>query len=397
MSPRPAHPRSRPGRAPAPCGRSSASFYRVARAAKAIGAAAAPAVRRRCVASLHALFRRHENRTCQHAASFMTAAASMILRGAPCSRGCGTPSKGRSRASKSRSSWRSASAPRAAICSSSTCRGAGKTIGARSARRPSAVSFGRVQFTSDLLPSDVLGVSVYDQRSGEFTLKQGPIFANVLLADEINRASLRTQSALLEAMNEGYISTGRPDHSGCLTRSSSSRRRTPRISPARSRRRSRSSIAFSSGCACRYPPPQGRDASLLDRQHRHRAGRSGSGLRPVAAQGLPQLQRARCTRCSSSRLAFRQLSYTRLIQAHRDRPPCCSAFAARARSRSATVLRLRPLQRGRNYHRRRQSTISPFPRCAPRPPATHADGFMPTRDEAEAALREIVARVPVPL
>src|SRR5260370_22938237 len=64
----------------------------------------------------------------------------------------------------------------------------------------------RVQFTSDLLPSDVLGVSVYDQRRGEFVLRHGPIFANILLADEINRASPRTQSALLEAMNEGQVS-----------------------------------------------------------------------------------------------------------------------------------------------------------------------------------------------
>src|SRR4029077_13862144 len=64
----------------------------------------------------------------------------------------------------------------------------------------------RVQFTSDLLPSDVLGVSVYDQRRGEFVLRHGPIFANILLADEINRASPRTQSALLEALNEGELS-----------------------------------------------------------------------------------------------------------------------------------------------------------------------------------------------
>jgi len=64
----------------------------------------------------------------------------------------------------------------------------------------------RIQFTSDLLPSDVLGVSVYDQRIGEFFFRQGPIFTNVLLADEINRASPRTQSALLEAMNEGQVS-----------------------------------------------------------------------------------------------------------------------------------------------------------------------------------------------
>src|SRR5476649_1813348 len=84
--------------------------------------------------------------------------------------------------------------------------GVGKTTLARALARAVGGDLRRVQFTSDLLPSDVLGVSVYDQRQGEFVLRQGPVFANVLLADEINRASPRTQSALLEAMNEGQVS-----------------------------------------------------------------------------------------------------------------------------------------------------------------------------------------------
>ena len=84
--------------------------------------------------------------------------------------------------------------------------GVGKTTLARALARSVGGELRRLQFTSDLLPSDVLGVSVYDQRSGEFVLRQGPVFANVLLADEINRASPRTQSALLEAMNEGQVS-----------------------------------------------------------------------------------------------------------------------------------------------------------------------------------------------
>src|SRR6476619_7198404 len=84
--------------------------------------------------------------------------------------------------------------------------GVGKTTLARALARSAGGELRRVQFTSDLLPSDVLGVSVYDQRRGEFVLRQGPVFANVLLADEINRASPRTQSALLEAMNEGQVS-----------------------------------------------------------------------------------------------------------------------------------------------------------------------------------------------
>src|SRR6201986_5668522 len=80
--------------------------------------------------------------------------------------------------------------------------GVGKTTLARALAKTVGGELRRVQFTSDLLPSDVLGVSVYDQRRGEFVLRQGPVFANILLADEINRASPRTQSALLEAMND---------------------------------------------------------------------------------------------------------------------------------------------------------------------------------------------------
>lgn len=83
--------------------------------------------------------------------------------------------------------------------------GVGKTVLARSLARSLALSFARVQFTPDLLPTDVTGVNVFDQRTGTFELRPGPVFANVLLADEINRASPKTQSALLEAMQEAQV------------------------------------------------------------------------------------------------------------------------------------------------------------------------------------------------
>src|SRR6476659_9110602 len=84
--------------------------------------------------------------------------------------------------------------------------GTGKTTLAKALARSIDARFKRVQFTPDLLPSDILGVSVYNQRDQEFAFHEGPIFTNVLLADEINRASPRTQSALLEAMAEGQVS-----------------------------------------------------------------------------------------------------------------------------------------------------------------------------------------------
>src|SRR5438067_8374035 len=84
--------------------------------------------------------------------------------------------------------------------------GIGKTTLARALARSLGGSFRRLQCTPDLLPSDVTGVSVFNQREGDFTFRPGPIFANVLLADEINRATPRTQSAVLEAMQEAQVS-----------------------------------------------------------------------------------------------------------------------------------------------------------------------------------------------
>lgn len=83
--------------------------------------------------------------------------------------------------------------------------GLGKTMLSRSLSKSIAANFKRIQFTPDLLPSDVTGVSIYNQKTGEFEFKEGPIFANIVLADEINRTTPRTQSALLEAMQEFKI------------------------------------------------------------------------------------------------------------------------------------------------------------------------------------------------
>ena len=83
--------------------------------------------------------------------------------------------------------------------------GVGKTTLAHALATTLGLSFRRIQFTSDLLPTDIMGVSVFDRDSGAFRFQQGPIFAQLLLADEINRATPKTQSALLEAMAEGQV------------------------------------------------------------------------------------------------------------------------------------------------------------------------------------------------
>ena len=83
--------------------------------------------------------------------------------------------------------------------------GVGKTTLAHALSRALGCSFQRVQFTSDMLPSDIIGISVYSVAEQKFEFKRGPVFTNVLLADEINRTTPKTQSALLEAMNEGQV------------------------------------------------------------------------------------------------------------------------------------------------------------------------------------------------
>lgn len=86
--------------------------------------------------------------------------------------------------------------------------GTGKTLTARSIARTLGLEFNRIQFTPDLLPSDITGSNVYDEQTGTFRFSEGPVFANLILADEINRAPPKTQAALLEAMEERQVSVG---------------------------------------------------------------------------------------------------------------------------------------------------------------------------------------------
>ncbi|HEX6724315.1 MAG TPA: MoxR family ATPase [Gaiella sp.] len=90
--------------------------------------------------------------------------------------------------------------------------GVGKTVLAKALARSLDLTFHRVQFTPDLLPADVTGVNVFDRQSGSFRFRPGPVFANVVLVDEINRASPKTQSALLEAMQEGQVTVDGATH-----------------------------------------------------------------------------------------------------------------------------------------------------------------------------------------
>ncbi|MCS7293815.1 MAG: MoxR family ATPase [Chloroflexota bacterium] len=90
--------------------------------------------------------------------------------------------------------------------------GVGKTMMARALARSTGLTFRRIQFTPDLLPSDITGVSIYNQKTGDFEFRPGPIMAQVVLADEVNRATPKTQSALLEAMEERQVTVDGVTH-----------------------------------------------------------------------------------------------------------------------------------------------------------------------------------------
>jgi MoxR-like ATPase len=268
--------------------------------------------------------------------------------------------------------------------------GVGKTTLARALARAVGGELRRVQFTSDLLPSDVLGVSVYDQRSGEFVLRQGPVFANVLLADEINRASPRTQSALLEAMNEGQVSLDgqtMPLPDPFFVIATQNPQDFAGTFPLPESQLDRFIVRVRIG----YPPPQVEQRLVLDGQT-DTARNVPVVLDPAR---LVELQREVHRVSLDASLG----SYLHaLIAATRTAPSLSLGASPRAAIALANAARARALLRGRAYCIADDIHDLAVPVLAHRVRlATHADGFMPTRDEAETTVREIVGRVPVPL
>jgi MoxR-like ATPase len=268
--------------------------------------------------------------------------------------------------------------------------GVGKTTLARALAKAVGGELRRVQFTSDLLPSDVLGVSVYDQRSGEFVLRQGPIFANVVLADEINRASPRTQSALLEAMNEGQVSLDGqtiPLPDPFLVIATQNPQDFAGTFPLPESQLDRFLLRIRLG----YAPPDVEMRLVLD-----------GNLDTV--RGVPVV-------LDPARLVALQREVDRvkldqalahyveqLVLATRSTPTLALGASTRGAILLAKAARAQAMLRGRAYCIADDIHGLAVPVLAHRVRlASHADGFAPTRDEAEAAVREIVARIPIPL
>lgn len=268
--------------------------------------------------------------------------------------------------------------------------GVGKTTLARALARAVGGELRRVQFTSDLLPSDVVGVSVYDQRNAEFVLRQGPIFANVLLADEINRASPRTQSALLEGMNEAQVSIDGqtiPLPDPFFVIATQNPQDFAGTFPLPESQLDRFVLRLRIG----YPPPQV-EMRLLLGGHADTARDVPVVLDPAR---LVALQR------QVDRVAIDNalLTYLHsLVHATRSSPVLSLGASTRGAIALGKAARARALIRGRTYCIADDIHDLAVPVLAHRIRlATHADGFVPSRDEAETAVRDIIARVPVPL
>jgi MoxR-like ATPase len=268
--------------------------------------------------------------------------------------------------------------------------GVGKTTLARALAKAVGGEMRRVQFTSDLLPSDVLGVSVFDQRNNDFFLRQGPIFTNVLLADEINRASPRTQSALLEAMNDGQVSIdGKtiPLTEPFLVVATQNPQDFAGTFPLPESQLDRFMMRLRIG----YPPPHVETRLMLDAE-RDRVESVPVVLDP---QSLVELQRE-VDRVSVDGALGAYLQA--LISATRSTPALALGVSTRAGMNLSRAARARALLQGRRYCIADDIHDLAVPLIAHRVRlAAHAEGYVPTREEAESAVRDVVARVPVPL
>jgi MoxR-like ATPase len=268
--------------------------------------------------------------------------------------------------------------------------GVGKTTLARALARAVGGEMHRVQFTSDLLPSDLLGVTVYDRRRSDFVLRRGPIFANIVLADEINRASPRTQSALLEAMNDGQVSidgqTLRLPAPFLVVATQNPQDFTGTF-PLPESQLDRFMVRVRIG----YPPPSVETALMLE-PNTDRVER----VTPVLAPDSLRALQAAVERVAvdGSLAAYLQA----LVSATRLTPTLALGASTRAGMNLLRAARARALLKGRRYCIADDIHDLAVPILAHRVRlAAHVEGYVPTREEADAAIRDVVARVPVPL
>jgi MoxR-like ATPase len=268
--------------------------------------------------------------------------------------------------------------------------GVGKTTLARALAKAVGAKVNRVQFTSDLLPSDLLGVSIYDQRRSEFSLRKGPIFSHVLLADEINRSSPRTQSALLEAMGDGQVSIDGQTlqlPKPFLVLATQNPQDFAGTFPLPESQLDRFMVRLSIG----YPPPHVETRLILEPAI-DRVDRVETVIDP---QVLMELQ----SEVDAVDIDHALATYLQaLISATRSASMLALGASPRAAKNLSQAARARALLHGRSYCIADDIQELAVPVLAHRVRlAAHAEGYVPSREEAENVVGDIIGRVPVPL